>query len=88
MKLKNVIKASISKTDSFQAGNIQNFLEIWKRITSDKYITSTLSKCITSTLTSGKNYFIKDWCLMSSQPTFLFFPKLNLMNFGHIIKSM
>ena len=54
MKLKNVIKASISKADSFQAGNIQYFLEIWKRITSGKYIISTLSKYITSTLTSGK----------------------------------
>ena len=29
---------SISKADSFQSGNIQNFLENWKRITSDKYI--------------------------------------------------
>ena len=38
MKLKNVIKTSISKSDSFQAGNIKHFLENWKRITSDKYI--------------------------------------------------
>ena len=38
MKLKNVIKMSISKADSFPSGNIQNFLENWKRITSDKYI--------------------------------------------------
>ena len=38
MKLKNVIKMSISKADSFQSGNIQNFLENWKRITLDKYI--------------------------------------------------
>ena len=38
MKLKNVIKTSISKADSFQAGNIKPFLENWKRITSDKYI--------------------------------------------------
>ena len=39
MKLKNIIKISISKTDSFQAGNIKKrFLENWKRITSDKYI--------------------------------------------------
>ena len=38
MKLNNVIKTSISKADSFQAGNIKNFLENWKRITSDKYI--------------------------------------------------
>ena len=34
-----------------------------------------------------KNYF-KDWCLMNSQPTFLFLTYLNLMNYGHIIKSM
>ena len=38
MKLNNVIKTSISKADSFQAGNIKHFLENWKRITSDKYI--------------------------------------------------
>ena len=38
MKLNNVIKTSISKADSFQAGNIKNFLKNWKRITSDKYI--------------------------------------------------
>ena len=38
MKLKNVIMMSISKADSFQSGNIQNFLVNWKRITSDKYI--------------------------------------------------
>ena len=38
MKLKNVIKVSISKTDSFQTGNIKHFPENWKRITSDKYI--------------------------------------------------
>ena len=38
MKLKNVVKTSISKADSFQAGNIKNFLENWKRITSDKFI--------------------------------------------------
>ena len=37
-KLNNVIKTSTSKTDSFQAGNIKNFLENWKRITSVKYI--------------------------------------------------
>ena len=34
-----------------------------------------------------KNYF-KDWCLMNSQPTFLFLTYLNLVNYGHIIKSM
>ena len=34
-----------------------------------------------------KNYF-KDLCLMNSQPTFLFLTYLNLMNYGHIIKSM
>ena len=38
MKLKNVVKTSVSKADSFQAGNIKNFWENWKRITSDKYI--------------------------------------------------
>ena len=38
MKLKNVIKTSISKSGSFQAGNIKHLLENWKRITSDKYI--------------------------------------------------
>ena len=38
MKLNNVIKTSINKADSFQAGNIKIFLENWKRITSDKYI--------------------------------------------------
>ena len=37
MKLNNV-KTSINKTDSFQADNIKNVLENWKRITSDKYI--------------------------------------------------
>ena len=37
MKLNNVIKTSISKAYSFQAGNINIFLENWKRITSDKY---------------------------------------------------
>ena len=31
MKLKNVVKTSISKADSFQAGNIKNFLENGKR---------------------------------------------------------
>ena len=34
-----------------------------------------------------KNYF-KDWCLMNSQPTFLFSTNLNLVNYGYIIKSM
>ena len=34
-----------------------------------------------------KNYF-KNWCLMNSQPTFLFLTNLNLMNYGHFIKSM
>ena len=34
-----------------------------------------------------KNYF-KDWCPINSQPTFLFLTYLNLMNYGHIIKSM
>ena len=38
MELKNVIKTSISKADSFHAGNIKNFLENSKRITLDKYI--------------------------------------------------
>ena len=28
------------------------------------------------------------WCLMNSQPTCLFLTNLNLMNYGHIIKSM
>ena len=34
-----------------------------------------------------KNYF-NNWCLMTSQPTFLFLTYLNLMNYGHLIKSM
>ena len=34
-----------------------------------------------------KNYF-KDWCLMNSQLIFQFLANLNLMNYGHIIKSM
>ena len=38
LKLKNVIKISISTANSFQAGNIKFFLENWKKITSDKYI--------------------------------------------------
>ena len=38
MQLKNVIKTSISKVHSFQAGNIKKFLKNWKKITSDKYI--------------------------------------------------
>ena len=38
MKLSNAIKTSISKTDSFQTGNIKIFLKNWKRIISDKYI--------------------------------------------------
>ena len=38
MKLKNVVKTSVSKADRFQAGNIKFFWENWKRITSDKYI--------------------------------------------------
>ena len=38
MKLKNVIKASINKANSFQAGNIKKFLENWKKITLNKYI--------------------------------------------------
>ena len=38
MKLKNVIKTSISKVHSFQAGDTKKFLKNWKRITSDKYI--------------------------------------------------
>ena len=38
MKLNNVIKTSISKVYSFQAGDIKNFQGNWKRITSDKYI--------------------------------------------------
>ena len=42
LKLKNVIRTSISKFDSFQAGNIKHFLENWKRITSDKYILDTV----------------------------------------------
>ena len=32
--------------------------------------------------------FFKDWCLVNSQPTFLFLTYLNLKNYGHIIKSM
>ena len=32
-----------------------------------------------------KNYF-KDWCLMNSQPTFLFLTYFNSMNYEHIIK--
>ena len=38
MKLNNVIKTCISKTDSFQTGNIKSFLKKWKRIISDKNI--------------------------------------------------
>ena len=34
-----------------------------------------------------RKYF-KDWCLMNSQPDFLFWTNLNLMNCGHTIKSM
>ena len=34
-----------------------------------------------------ENHF-KDWCLMNSQPTFLFLTYLNSMKYGHIIKSM
>ena len=34
-----------------------------------------------------KNYF-NDWCLTDSQPTSLFLTYLNLMNYGHIIKSI
>ena len=37
MKLKNVIKASISKADSFQAYITKYFLGNWKRINSDNY---------------------------------------------------
>ena len=31
--------------------------------------------------------YFKDWYLINSQPFFLFSTYLNLMNFGHIIKS-
>ena len=34
-----------------------------------------------------KNYF-KGMCLMNSQPAFLFFTYLILMNYDHIIKSV
>ena len=34
-----------------------------------------------------KNYF-KDWCLMNSQPTFLFLTYLKSLNYGHMIKIM
>ena len=42
-------------------------------------------RCILSE--GHKNYF-KVWCLMNSQPTFLFLMYLNLMNYDHVIKSM
>ena len=39
-------------------------------------------------VSEGHNSFFKDWCLMNSQATFLFLTYLNLVNYGHIIKSM
>ena len=39
-------------------------------------------------LSEGHKDYFKDWCLMNSQPTYLFLTNLNLMNYGHIIKSM
>ena len=38
LKLKNLIKTSTSKADSFLAGNIKDFLENWEKVTLDKYI--------------------------------------------------
>ena len=41
-----------------------------------------------SFLSEGHKIYFKDWCLIKSQPTFLFFsPNLSLMNYGHIIKK-
>ena len=51
---------------------------LWGVISFDRWILSD---------EGHKNYF-KDWCLINSQPTFLFLTYLNLMNYGHIIKSM
>ena len=39
-------------------------------------------------LSEGHKNYYKDWCLMNSQPTFLFLTYLNLVNYDHIIKSM
>ena len=39
-------------------------------------------------LREGHTNYFKDWCLMTSQPTFLFLTYFNLMNYGHIIKRM
>ena len=38
-------------------------------------------------LSEGHKNYLKDWCLMNSQHTFLFLPYLNLMNYGHIVKA-
>ena len=38
-------------------------------------------------LSEGHKNCFKDWCLMNSQPTFLFLTYLNLMNYGHVIKK-
>ena len=36
----------------------------------------------------GHKYYFQDWCLMNSQPTFLFLVYFNSMNYGDIIKRM
>ena len=47
----------------------------------------TLMVAVISVDEGHKNY-TKYWCLINSQPTFLFLTYLNLMNYGHIIQSM
>ena len=39
-------------------------------------------------LSEGHKNYSKDWCFMNSHSTFLFLTYLNLMNYGHFVKSM
>ena len=39
-------------------------------------------------LSEGHKNYLKEWCLMNSQPAFVFLTYLNSMNEGHFIKSM
>ena len=77
------IQGSFSAIFAHGIASLQLFLVMWIFLRSlgvtcyDRWVLSE----------GHKNYF-KDWCLMNSQPTFLFLTYLNLMNYGHIIKSM
>ena len=59
-----------------------------QKVFKDKILLKIKIKYDRWVLSEGHINYFKDRCLVKSKPTFQFLTYLNLVNYGHIIKSM